>query len=120
MDEDLIRDLFTSEGPVSIRRMFGGHGIYLDGMIVAVDLRGDILLKADAETLPLFEAAGGRRWTYQREGRASVAMPYCFLPSEALDDPDLMAIWARRAREAALRAATKPKKRKARGRSRSA
>ncbi|GGD88705.1 competence protein TfoX [Aureimonas endophytica] len=105
MDEEFVRDLFASEGPVQLRRLFGGKGIYLDGLIVAVMFGDQLLLKGDDQTGPLFEAAGSRRWTYQRPGKASVTMPYYDLPSEAYDDPDAMAVWARRAWEAAMRAA---------------
>lgn len=105
MDEDFVREIFASEGPVRIRRMFGGQGVYLDGRIVALVLSGELMLKGDADTEPAFLAAGSRRWTYQRPGGPPVAMPYYTFPPDAYDDPDAMAIWAARAREAAARAA---------------
>lgn len=118
MDEEFIRDFFASEGVIAIRRMFGGHGIYIDDAIVAIVLRDELLLKVDEASALLFEAAGSRRWCYRREGRTPVAMPYYSVPPEALDDPDAMAVWARRARAAAVR---KPKRReKPKVRSRSA
>ena len=103
MDDETLHELFASLQPISIRRMFGGKGIYAEGRIVAVVLDDELLLKTDAETAARFEAAGGRRWTYQREGRAPVSMPYHTLPAEAFDDPALMADWARLALEAAIR-----------------
>jgi DNA transformation protein len=104
MDRESIEELFQALGPVTIRRMFGGKGIYCDGRIFALEFRGDILLKADGESAPDFEAAGSRQWTYEgkRSGRP-VKMPYWTIPDEALDDPDVMAEWARRAYAAALR-----------------
>jgi DNA transformation protein len=105
MTEADIADLFAGLGPVSVRRMFGGKGIYFDGVIIAVELRGELLLKADAESAPDFEAAGCIQWTYigTRHGK-TVAMPYWTVPESAVDDPDEMAIWARKAYEAGLRA----------------
>ena len=105
MTEADIADLFAGLGPVSVRRLFGGKGIYHDGVIVAIELRGELMLKADAECAPDFEAAGCRQWTYtgSRHGKV-VAMPYWTVPDSALDDPDEMAIWARKAYEAGLRA----------------
>ncbi len=58
MDHDAISDLFAGLGPVSIRRMFGGKGIYFDGVIIAVELRGELMLKGDAIVAPDYEAAG--------------------------------------------------------------
>ena len=104
MTEADIVDLFAGLGPVSVRRMFGGKGIYFDGVIFALELRGELMLKADAESAPDFEAAGCVQWTYvgSRHGK-TVAMPYWTVPESAVDDPDEMAIWARKAYEAGLR-----------------
>ena len=40
MDQDLLRDLFAAAGPIQIRKLFGGQGIYSDGMIIAEVVRG--------------------------------------------------------------------------------
>jgi DNA transformation protein len=104
MENDAIVDLFAGLGPVHVRRLFGGKGIYFDGVIVAIVLRGELMLKADAVSAPDFEAAGARQWTYtsSRHGKL-VAMPYWTVPDSAVDDPDEFAVWARKAYEAGLR-----------------
>ncbi len=104
MDDERIAELFESLGRVSVRRLFGGRGIYCDGVIIAIVLRGELLLKGDDEVAVDYEAAGDRRWVYthSRHGR-EVAMPYWTVPESALDDPDEMAVWARKAHEAGLR-----------------
>jgi DNA transformation protein and related proteins len=104
MDSDAISDLFAGLGPVSIRRMFGGKGIYHQGVIFAIELRGELMLKADQESAEDFAAAGCKQWVYtgSRHGK-QVAMPYWTAPDGALDDADAMAPWARKAYEAGLR-----------------
>ena len=104
MDNERIAELFAGLGPVSIRRLFGGKGIYFDGVIVAIVLRGELLVKADEQSAPDFEAAGCKQWTYigKRHGKL-VAMPYWSIPDSAFDDPDEMTVWARRAYEAGRR-----------------
>lgn len=117
MDNDAIADLFSGLGRVTIRRMFGGKGVYRDGLIVALEVDGEILLKADGESAPQFRAAGSVQWVYEghaRKGR--VAMPYWSVPDSAVDDPEEMAVWTRRAYEASLRS-RKPEKRPSRRRS---
>lgn len=104
MDRDGIEEMFQALGPVTIRRMFGGKGIYHQGHILALDFRDEILLKADSVSAPDFEAAGCRQWTYEGKKGTPVKMPYWSVPEAAFDDPDEMAIWVRRAYEAALRA----------------
>lgn len=103
MDNDEIRDVFQSLEAITIRRMFGGKGIYCDGVIFALEVDGELLLKADAESAPHFGEAGARQWIYQRKDGKTGAMPYWSIPDDAWDDPDLMAKWARLAFEAGLR-----------------
>lgn len=106
MDNEAIADLFSGLGPVDIRRMFGGKGIYYRDVIIAIEIRGELMLKADAESAPAFAAAGCTQWTYtgSRHGKR-VAMPYWTVPDGALDDPDEMRPWAEKAFEAGVRAA---------------
>ena len=103
MDNEAIREMFDSLGEVTIRRMFGGKGIYHQGKILALQLSsGDLLLKADAETAPEFSKAGASQWVYEGKNKP-VAMPYWSIPEAALDDPDELTHWVRLAWAAALR-----------------
>jgi len=104
MDSEGIAELFAGLGPVSIRRMFGGKGIYFEGVIFALELRGELMLKGDEVVGPEYESAGSKQWTYvhSRHGK-TVAMPYWTVPESALDDPDEMAMWARKAYQAGVR-----------------
>lgn len=108
MDDAAISDMFAGVGPVTVKRMFGGKGIYCQGIIVAVEVDGEILLKADSETAPLFANAGATQWAYEGKKKGKpIAMPYWSIPDSALDNPDEMAVWARRAYEAGLRGSKK-------------
>ncbi len=105
MEKAEIEDIFAALGPVTVRRMFGGKGVYHKGSIVAVEYHGDLLLKADEVSAPAFETAGAARWTYQGRSGKEVKMPYWSIPADAFDDPDIMAKWVSLAYEAALRSA---------------
>lgn len=102
MDNTAIEEMFASLGPVTVKRMFGGKGIYFEGIILALEVGGDILLKADGESAGDFAAAGCAQWCYDGKGKP-VKMPYWSIPDEAFDDPDEMARWVRLAYEAAIR-----------------
>ncbi len=105
MEQSEIQEMFSSLGPVTIKRMFGGKGIYCKGVIIAVEFHGDILLKADGVSAAAFETAGATRWAYEGRTGKAVNMPYWSIPAEAFDDSDIMAQWVKRAYEAALRSA---------------
>jgi DNA transformation protein len=108
MDKTELEEVFAGLGDITVKRIFGGQGVYHHGLIVAVVHQGELLLKADDATHGLFEAAGARRWVYDGQAVKTAAMPYWSIPDGAYDDPDEMALWVRRAYEAALRAPPKP------------
>ncbi|WP_026481624.1 TfoX/Sxy family protein [Ahrensia sp. 13_GOM-1096m] len=105
MDEDFLRDLFASIAPLSFRKMFGGLGIYTDGLIFAVILKGELMLKGDEHCCEQFEAAGMTRWTYNNsKSGKKVLMPYWSAPEQAMESAEDMAPFAQLAFAAALRA----------------
>ena len=97
-----LRELLEPIGRVGLRRMFGGHGLYLDGLFVAIVVDGRLYLKVDAETEGACRAAGCAPFEYDSGGKA-VAMSYWSVPESALDSAEDMQPWARRAIAAALR-----------------
>ena len=101
-------ELLSTAGVPRVRRMFGGHGFYVDDLFVAIAVRERLYLKADALTRPRFEAAGCVPFVYS-VARETVSLGYLSAPEEAMESPPLMQPWARWALDAALRArAAKP------------
>lgn len=96
-------ELLSALGPVRVKRMFGGHGLYVDEVFIAIVAGETLYLKADAQSAPRFEKAGCAPFTYTAKGR-TVSLPYRAAPAEAMDSPALMRPWAALAMEAALRA----------------
>jgi DNA transformation protein len=97
-----LRELLEPVGRVSVRRMFGGHGVYIDGLFVAIVDEGRPYFKVDAETQAHFVAAGCVPFVFESRGK-SVPTSYWSLPESALDSAEDMLPWARRAIAAALR-----------------
>lgn len=105
-DPEQLKELFAAFGPVSIHRMFGGAGIFADGLMIALVSGGEIFLKADEQTIPTLKAEGSRPFTYGTKNRR-VVMSYWRLPERLLDDPDELGNFARSALGAAHRAQAK-------------
>ena len=108
-DPDYIRELFSAFGPVSVRRMFGGAGIFADGLMIGLISDDEIYLKADNQTVASFKAQGMKPFTYGAKSRR-VVMSYWRMPERLFDDPDELAQWARAALGAAQRTGTNRKK----------
>jgi DNA transformation protein and related proteins len=113
VDPEFIRDLFAPFGPVTVRRMFGGAGIYREGLMFALVFDGAIFLKVDEASIPDFEREGSRPFVYTRAkspgkiGRASLS--YWRLPERLYDDPEELAVWAERALAIAQRKKITPR-----------
>ncbi len=118
---DYCRELLASVGQCDAKRMFGGWGLRLDGLTIAIiaDLgAGEKLwLKVDDVTRSVFEAAHCERFTYtMHQGGTPVArgMNYYSAPIEAMDSTHAMAPWAAMAHASALKARAVPAKPRAR------
>ena len=94
-------ELLDLLGAVRAKRMFGGWGLYVDDVFIALIAGDRLYLKADAQNKPAFEAAGCEPFVYDAKTKA-VVMSYWSAPPDALDSPALMLPWARRALQAAL------------------
>lgn len=105
MDRDFLQDLFSEFGPVSVRRMFSGYGISVDGTNFALALRGGIYFRADNQTIPRFQEEGSKPFSYDARGKVVTVGSYWQLPDRLYDDPEELAQWARAALAAAERAA---------------
>ncbi len=83
--------------------MFGGAGIYLDGLMFVLIGYGDIYLKADAVNLGRFIQASCPPFVFQSNGK-TMEMSYRKMPEDALDDVSEALAWGRLGYEAAKRA----------------
>jgi DNA transformation protein len=114
MDRDFLVDLFAHFGPVTIRPMFSGFGISVDGTNFAMALRSGLYLRADEQTIARFEAEGSKPFQYQTRAKTVTVNSYWQLPERLYDDPEDLTDWARASLAAAQRAALRkrPKTRK--------
>lgn len=95
-----LQDQLGPVGPVSIRRMFGGAGVFKDGVMFALVADEVLYLKVGPDNRTAFEAAGMEPFTYTGKGKP-VRMSYYECPPDALEDPEDLRSWA----EAAIAAA---------------
>lgn len=114
MDREDIAELFSSYGPVSVKRMFSGFGLYAEDVCFAMFLRSELYFKADASTIPRFETEGARPFSYTqpKSGKVVIVNSFWRLPERLYDDADELADWTRAAvRVAHALRVRKPKQR---------
>jgi DNA transformation protein len=101
LDPEFIRELFSPFRPVTVKRMFGGAGLWSDGLMFGLVFDGAIFLKVDETSIPDFEREGSGPFVYTRaKSRGRVgrhSLSYWRLPERLYDDPEELAVWAGRA-----------------------
>ena len=109
-DPDRFDDLFAPFGKILVRRMFGGEGLFRDGIMFGLVDDDRIFLKTSEDTRKTFIAEGCGPFTFHMKGGESVLTSYYALPDRLYDEPDELAEWARTAFAVALRSPTAQKK----------
>jgi DNA transformation protein len=106
---DYLKEVFEQFGHIHARKMFGGYGIYHDGVMFGLVADDTLYLKADENTARYFESRDLGQFEYDKGGKI-VKMSYYLAPEEILDNPEDAALWARRAYEVAFRAKSRTKR----------
>jgi DNA transformation protein and related proteins len=100
---DYVIELMADWATVSARKMFGGYGLYREGLMFALIVADELFLKADENNMAQFESAGSHPFVYQSKVR-TVQLSYWSAPAASLDSPAEMGGWCRSAYGSALRA----------------
>ena len=103
-----VIDLLETFGPCEARRMFGGVGIFRQGLMIALIADGNLYLKVDQQTQPLFEHQGCHTFSYFKKEK-QCKLSYFLAPEDFFEDSDACIHWSTLAWSAALRASKKNK-----------
>jgi DNA transformation protein len=101
---DYAVELLAGLGRVQARRMFGGAGLFRDGVMFALLDDDVIYLRVDDALQAELRAQGSVPWVYSMKRDGAVRdMGYWRMPETAADDPDEAVTIARRAYTAAVK-----------------
>lgn len=97
-----LLEQLTGFGDVEAKSMFGGFGLYLDGLMFGIVANDTLYFKVDAISKPEFEALDLKPFTFEKNGRKGT-MSYHLAPASAVDNAEELCEWARKGHDAALR-----------------
>lgn len=92
---------------VSLRRMFGGAGLFCHGVMFGLIAGDRLYFKAGEANRGDFEDAGCGPFTYATKNGEHGILSYYEAPDSLFDEQDEMVDWARKALDVALRANSK-------------
>ena len=93
---DYLIDQLKAFGPVTAKRMFGGAGLYHQGVFFGIVADDTLYFKIDDANKADYEAAGSGPF----RPFGTYAMGYYEVPADVLEDPDELVLWAKKAFEA--------------------
>lgn len=105
---DYVTEQLSEFGEIMIKKMFGGAGLYFDGLIFGLVTAKDVFcLKVDETNRADYEERGMTPFgaTETKKG-----MPYWEVPVEILEDRTELAAWAMKAFEVSVKASKKKKR----------
>ena len=104
---DHLVDQLAPLGEARGRPMFGGYGVYLDGLIIGLIAFDTIYLKVDDQNRPDFEAAGSSPFGYDTKSGTNTIAAYWEIPADVLEDSDQLRAWALKSLAVSRRAGAK-------------
>jgi DNA transformation protein len=94
-------------GAVTAKPMFGGIGLYVNGVFFGLIDDDSLYFKVDDTTRPEFERAGSR--AFQPYGEDSYSMKYYEVPADVLENQPMLSEWAAKAVAVARKATARRK-----------
>jgi DNA transformation protein len=101
-----VADVLRAFGAFDVRRMFGGYGLFRDGLMCGLVFDETLYLKVDEQNVENFVRLDLAQFQYARQGKL-VGLSFCRAPDSVMEDAGEAAMWARSSWEAALRANVK-------------
>lgn len=100
---DFLSEVFENFGPITVRKMFGGHGVYHQNIMFGLVADDTLYLKTDNATKTVFESKGLKPFKYSK-GNKVVSMSYHQAPDAIYDDHEVATSWATLAYKTAKKA----------------
>jgi DNA transformation protein len=107
-----VLDQLAALPGISSRKMFGGVGVYYDGVFFGAVDDDTLYLRVDESTRPAYQERGSTPLRPVASKPDMVMEAYYEVPGDILDDPEALHAWARKAIEIARANPSKSKKKR--------
>ena len=91
--EYVLSEVLADVDGISSRAMFGGYGIYKDGVIFAIIADEQLYFKVDESNRKDYEQYGSHPFVYSQGKQKSTTMSYWELPADIMEDRGEITRW---------------------------
>jgi DNA transformation protein len=112
-ESEFLNEVIGRLAPIGARgrSMFGGFGVYVDDVMMALVADDVVYFKTDDSNRADYEDRGSAPFMYSGKRGQPIAMSYHEVPDEVFDDVDDLILWAEKALAVAKRNKKTKKKR---------
>lgn len=89
----VVHDLLSEIFGVTSKRMFGGFGLYKNGVIFGIIAENEFYFKIDEAAHADFEKYGSRQFTYEKQGKIIALKFYWLVTEEMMEDVEDTRFW---------------------------
>lgn len=100
--EYVLSEVLSDIDGISSRAMFGGYGIYKDGVIFAIIADEQLYFKVDESNRSDYERYGSKPFVYSQGKHKATTMSYWELPADIQEDRVEIARWVQKSYEVSL------------------
>ena len=93
----VLEDVLVDIENLTYRAMFGGYGIYKDGIIFAIIAFNELYFKVGANNIDEYKKKESHPFVYDRKGHKSTTMSYWLVPDEIMHDKEQIIKWVNKA-----------------------
>ena len=94
--EYVLKDVLEHIRNITYKHMFGGYGIYKNGIIFAIIAWDQLYFKVDERTVDAYKKLGSEHFTYERGGKTA-SLHYWTVPEEIMSDKEKIKEWVEEA-----------------------
>lgn len=105
----LLEDVLHDIKDVTARAMFGGYGLYKNGIVFGIIADDELYFKVDDKNRAQYEACDSEPFTYEAKKGKKIVMSYWKVPADILEDPEALPKWIDASVEASKRSKNKKK-----------
>ncbi len=99
---EYIMEILAPHGEITARSMFGGYGIYKNGVIFALIAYDELYFKVDESNKSQYKKFDSEPFTYEAKGKKST-MSYWKVPIEILENEEEIGVWLDQSYEISLK-----------------
>ncbi len=105
---DFVKDSLSSFG-IQLKKMFGGYGIYKNGLMFALIADDELYFKVGEKNKKDFEERNSEPFSYEKKSGIATINSYWRVPADIIDEAEELAKWAEKSYSAAILSKTKKK-----------